>query len=95
MKDEKDKNTKDFFPDTEEGEKEKIKLLKGKNKPFQRLHIEKRIKGGTKKTTISIETLSYEFLALKLGETPHQRSKPSNKRLAKRSDENRRTGGNV
>ena len=73
MKDEKDKNTKDFFPDTEAGEKEKIKLLKGKNKPFQRLHIEKRIKGGTKKTTISIETLSYEFLALKLGETPHTR----------------------
>ena len=64
MKDEHDTQTPEIFP-------EKKKLLKGKNKPFQRLHIEKIIKGGIVKTTVSIETLSYEFLALKLGATPH------------------------
>ncbi len=63
MKDENDTKTPEIFP-------EKKKLLKGKNKAFQRLHIEKIIKGGTKETTISIETLSYEFLALKLGAEP-------------------------
>jgi len=66
MKDEHDTETAEIFP----GGK---KLLKGKNKDFQRLHIDKIIKGGTKKTTVSIETLSYEFLAIKLGETPHTR----------------------
>ena len=66
MKDEHDQKTGDIF-------KEKQKLLKGKNKDFQRLHIEKVVKGGKKKTTVSIETLSYEFLALKLGGTPHTR----------------------
>ncbi len=66
MKDEHDIKTPEIFP-------EKKKLLKGKNKAFQRLHIDKIIKGGTKKTTISIETLSYEFLALKLGTEPHTR----------------------
>jgi hypothetical protein len=76
MKAEIDKNTQDFFPDTEAGKKAKIKYLKGKNKPFQRLHIEKLIKGGTAKTTVSIETLSYEFLSFKLGSnTAYQRSK--------------------
>ncbi|HHH14156.1 MAG TPA: hypothetical protein ENJ78_00425 [candidate division WWE3 bacterium] len=31
------------------------------------------MKEGKKKTTVSIETLSYEFLALKLGAVPHTR----------------------
>ena len=66
MKDENDTQTAEIFP-------EKKKLLKGKNKPFQRLHIEKKTTGGTKETTVSIETLSYEFLALKLGTEPHTR----------------------
>jgi len=66
MKDEHDKKTGELFA-------EKQKLLKGKNKDFQRLHIEKIVKGGKKKTTVSIETLSYEFLALKLGAIPHTR----------------------
>ena len=66
MKDEHDLKTRELFT-------EKQKLLKGKNKDFQRLHIEKLVKGGKKKTTVSIETLSYEFLALKLGATPHTR----------------------
>ena len=66
MKDEHDKKTGEIF-------KKKQKLLKGKNKDFQRLHIEKIVKGGKKKTTVSIETLSYEFLALKLGTKPHTR----------------------
>ena len=66
VKDEHDTQTTEIFP-------EKKKSLKGKNKAFQRLHIEKIIKGGKKETTISIETLSYEFLALKLGEEPHTR----------------------
>ena len=66
MKDKHDTQTPEIFP-------EKKKLLKGKNKAFQRLHIDKIIKGGTKETTISIETLSYEFLAHKLGEIPHTR----------------------
>ena len=72
MKDETDTKTRDFL-ENEAGEKAKIKYLKGKNKPFQRLHIEKLIKGGTAKTTVSIETLSYEFLAFKLGAIPHTR----------------------
>jgi hypothetical protein len=66
MKDEHDQKTGEIF-------KKKQKLLRGKNKDFQRLHIEKIVKGGKKKTTVSIETLSYEFLALKLGATPHTR----------------------
>ena len=66
MKDKHDKKTGEIF-------KEKQKLLKGKNKDFQRLHIEKLVKEGKKKTTVSIETLSYEFLALKLGAVPHTR----------------------
>ena len=68
MKDDHDKKTGDIFP------KGKQALLKNRNEPFQKLHIEKLIKGGTKKTTVSIETLSYEFLALKLGATPHTRN---------------------
>ena len=64
MKDENNTKTPENFP-------EKNKLLKGKNKLFQRLHIDKIVKGGTKKTTISLETLSYEFLSLKLGAVPH------------------------
>jgi len=66
MKDEYDIKTGELFA-------EKQTLLKGKNKDFQRLHIEKIVKGGKKKTTVSIETLSYEFLALKLGTMPHTR----------------------
>jgi hypothetical protein len=66
MKDEHDTLTPELFP-------EKKPLLKGEHKDFQRLHIEKRVKGGTKATTVSIETLSYEFLALTLGERPHTR----------------------
>lgn len=66
MKDEHDIQTPELFP-------EKKKLLKGKNKAFQRLHIKKRVKSGTKETTVSIETLSYEFLSLKLGAVPHTR----------------------
>ena len=66
MKDEHDKKTGEIFP-------KKQKLLKNRNEPFQKLHIDKLIKGGTKKTTVSIETLSYEFLALKLGAIPHTR----------------------
>ena len=43
------------------------------NTHYQRIHIEKIIKGGTKKTTISIETLTYEFLCIKLEVEPHTR----------------------
>ena len=66
MKDQYDGKTTEIFP-------EKKGFLKGKNKDFQKLHIDKIVKGGTKKTTISIETLSYQFLAIKLGTTPHTR----------------------
>ena len=66
MKDEHDKKTVEIFTESK-------KLLKGKNKDFQRLHIEKIVKGGKKDTTVSMETLSYEFLALKLGAIPHTR----------------------
>jgi len=66
MKDINDKKTKDFLSD-------KPTLLKSKDSDFQRLHIEKLVRGGKKKTTISIETLSYELLSLKFGLMPHTR----------------------
>ena len=44
---------------------------------YQRIHIDKPVKEGTKKTTISIETLTYEFLCIKLQVEPH--SKESHK----------------
>lgn len=40
---------------------------------FQRIHIEKIVKGETKKTTVSIENLTYEFLCIKLEVEPHTR----------------------
>ena len=67
MKDKNDTGTAEIFP------KKTQRLLKSRNNPFQKLHIDKLIKGGTKKTTVSIETLSYEFLAIKLDTIPHTR----------------------
>jgi len=64
MKDEHDTKTSDIFP-----AKKQLK----KPHDFVRLHIEKPTKQGSKKSTISIEVLSYEFLSLKLGEEPYTR----------------------
>lgn len=41
---------------------------------YQRIHIDKPVKEGTKKTTISIETLAYEFLCIKLQVEPHSKA---------------------
>jgi len=48
---------------------------------FRRIHIEKNTKSGVKNTTISIETLSYELLCLKLNTEPY--SKESNMKIRK------------
>ena len=64
MKDEHDTKTSDIFP-----AKKQLK----KPHDFVRLHIEKPTKQGNKKSTISIEVLSYELLSLKLGENPYTR----------------------
>ena len=64
MKDELDTQTPDIFPT-----KKRLK----KPHDFVRLHIEKPTKQGSKKSTVSIEVLSYEFLSLKLGQEPYTR----------------------
>lgn len=40
---------------------------------YQRIHIDKVLPSGLKQTTVSIESLSYEFLCLKMDVEPYSR----------------------